>query len=101
MAYIALYRKYRPQTFSDMVGQESVTKILKNQIKSGKISHAYIFSGTRGTGKTSAAKIFARAINCLNPKDGEPCNECEVCKNIIEGSTTDVVEMHLMLYLKH
>ena len=93
MAYIALYRKYRPQTFSDMVGQESVTKILKNQIKSGKISHAYIFSGTRGTGKTSAAKIFARAINCLNPKDGEPCNECEVCKNIIEGSTTDVVEM--------
>ena len=63
MAYIALYRKYRPQTFNDMVGQESVTKILKNQIKSGKISHAYIFSGTRGTGKTSAEKIFARAIN--------------------------------------
>lgn len=93
MAYIALYRKYRPQTFSDMVGQESVTKILKNQIKTGKISHAYIFSGTRGTGKTSAAKIFARAINCLNPKDGEPCNECEVCKNIIDGNTTDVVEM--------
>lgn len=93
MAYIALYRKYRPQTFNDMVGQESVTKILKNQIKSGKISHAYIFSGTRGTGKTSAAKIFARAINCLNPKNGEPCNECEVCKNIIGGNTTDVVEM--------
>lgn len=93
MAYVALYRKYRPQTFSDMVGQENVTKILKNQIKTGKISHAYIFSGTRGTGKTSAAKIFARAINCLNPKDGEPCNECEVCKNIISGNTTDVVEM--------
>lgn len=93
MAYIALYRKYRPQTFSDIVGQESITKILKNQLKTGKISHAYIFSGTRGTGKTSAAKIFARAINCLNPKDGEPCNECEVCKNILEGNTTDVVEM--------
>ena len=93
MAYIALYRKYRPTTFSDMVGQENVTKILKNQIKSGKISHAYIFSGTRGTGKTSSAKIFARAINCLHPKDGEPCNECEVCKSIIEGNTTDVVEM--------
>ena len=77
-----------------MVGQESVTKILKNQIKSGKISHAYIFSGTRGTGKTSAAKIFARAINCLNPKDGEPCNECEVCKNIINVSTLlEVVQL--------
>ncbi len=93
MAYIELYRKYRPTTFSDMVGQENVTKILKNQIKSGKISHAYIFSGTRGTGKTSSAKIFARAINCLHPKDGEPCNECEVCKSIIDGNTTDVVEM--------
>lgn len=93
MGYIALYRKYRPQTFNDIVGQENVTKILKNQIKSGKVSHAYIFSGTRGTGKTSAAKVFSRAINCLNPKDGEPCNECEVCKNILEGNTTDVVEM--------
>lgn len=93
MGYIALYRKYRPSTFESMVGQENVTKILKNQIKSGKISHAYIFSGTRGTGKTSAAKVFSRAINCLNPKDGEPCNECEVCKNILEGNTTDVIEM--------
>ncbi|MDO4282101.1 MAG: DNA polymerase III subunit gamma/tau [Clostridia bacterium] len=93
MSYIALYRKYRPDTFDDIIGQESVTKILKNQIKTGKISHAYLFSGTRGTGKTSAAKVFARAINCLNPHDGEPCNECEVCKNIIEGNTTDVVEM--------
>ena len=93
MSYIALYRKYRPNTFESIVGQESVTKILKNQIKSGKISHAYIFSGTRGTGKTSAAKVFARAVNCLNPKDGEPCNECEVCKNILESHTTDVIEM--------
>lgn len=93
MGYIALYRKYRPQTFNDIVGQENVTKILKNQIKTGKISHAYIFSGTRGTGKTSAAKVFSRAINCLNPKDGEPCNECDVCKSILSGTTTDVVEM--------
>lgn len=93
MAYIALYRKYRPTTFDNILGQESVTKILKNQIKNKKISHAYLFSGTRGTGKTSAAKVFARAINCLNPKDGEPCNECEVCKSILEGNTSDVVEM--------
>lgn len=93
MPYIALYRKYRPIVFDDIVGQENVTKILKNQIKSQKISHAYIFSGCRGTGKTSAAKIFARAINCLNPKDGEPCNECEICKKILDNATTDVVEM--------
>ncbi len=93
MGYIALYRKYRPLTFDNILGQESVTKILKNQVKTGKISHAYLFSGTRGTGKTSAAKVFARAINCLNPKDGEPCNECEVCKGILEGNTSDVVEM--------
>lgn len=93
MGYIALYRKYRPNTFDSIIGQESVTRILKNQIVNGKISHAYIFSGTRGTGKTSAAKVFSRAINCLNPKDGEPCNECEVCKNILEGNTTDVIEM--------
>ena len=93
MSYVALYRKYRPQNFSDMTGQEHITKILKNQIVSSKISHAYIFSGTRGTGKTTAAKIFARAINCLNNQDGEPCNECEACRSILEGNTTDVVEM--------
>ena len=93
MSYISLYRKYRPQNFSDMVGQEHITRILKNQINSNKISHAYIFSGTRGTGKTTAAKVFARAINCLNNKDGEPCNECEACLSILEGNTTDVVEM--------
>lgn len=93
MSYVALYRKYRPITFGNILGQENVTKILKNQIKSGKISHAYIFSGSRGTGKTSAAKVFARAINCLNPKDGEPCNECEVCRGILDGNTTDVIEM--------
>lgn len=93
MSYIALYRKYRPLTFDDMVGQNHITDILKNQINTGKISHAYIFSGTRGTGKTTAAKIFARAINCLNPKSGEPCNKCEACKSIISGEATDVVEM--------
>ncbi len=93
MAYMALYRKYRPYNFNGIVGQENVTRILKNQIKSNKISHAYIFSGSRGTGKTSAAKVFARAINCLNPIDGEPCNECSVCKGIISGNITDVVEM--------
>ena len=93
MGYIALYRKYRPNTFSSIIGQDNVTKILKNQIKNGKISHAYLFSGTRGTGKTSAAKVFARAINCLNPQDGEPCNECAVCKGILDGSITDVIEM--------
>ncbi|MBO5477962.1 MAG: DNA polymerase III subunit gamma/tau [Clostridia bacterium] len=93
MGYIALYRKYRPNTFSSIIGQENVTKILKNQIKNEKISHAYLFSGTRGTGKTSAAKVFARAINCLNPKDGEPCNECDVCKGILNGNITDVIEM--------
>ncbi len=93
MAYVALYRRYRPLTFKDMVGQEHVTKILKNQLKTGKVSHAYIFSGTRGTGKTTAAKVFARAINCLNLKDGEPCNECEACKSILDGNTPDVIEM--------
>ena len=93
MGYIALYRKYRPNTFESIVGQTNVTKILRNQIKNGKISHAYLFSGTRGTGKTSAAKVFARAINCLNPKDGEPCNECDVCRGILNGTITDVIEM--------
>lgn len=94
MAYTALYRKFRPIKFSEMVGQEHITKTLKNQITANRIGHAYLFSGGRGTGKTSAAKIMARAINCLNPKeDGEPCNECEICKAILEGSLTDVVEM--------
>ena len=93
MSYIALYRKYRPITFDNIVGQENVINILKKQVESLKISHAYLFSGTRGTGKTSAAKVFARAINCLNPKNGEPCNECTACKGILEGDMTDVVEM--------
>ena len=93
MGYTALYRKFRPTTFSEMVGQDHITKTLKNQIISGRVGHAYLFNGGRGTGKTSAAKILARTINCLNPKDGEPCNECEICKAILEGSLTDVVEL--------
>ncbi len=93
MSYTALYRKFRPLTFEEMVGQEHITKTLKNQIIAGRIGHAYLFSGGRGTGKTSSAKILARAINCLNPKNGEPCNECEICKGILSGSLTDVVEM--------
>lgn len=93
MAYTALYRKFRPATFSEIVGQEHITKTLKNQITIGRVGHAYLFNGGRGTGKTSAAKILARAINCLNPKDGEPCNQCEICKAAISGSLTDIVEM--------
>lgn len=89
----ALYREYRPKTFDEVLGQDRVTNVLKNQVKTGKISHAYIFSGERGTGKTSCAKIFAKAINCLNPKDGSPCLECENCKAIEEESTIDIVEM--------
>lgn len=93
LAYTALYRKFRPITFDEMVGQEHITRTLKNQIMAGRVGHAYLFNGGRGTGKTSAAKVLARAINCLNPKDGEPCNECEICKGILNGSLTDVVEM--------
>lgn len=93
MGYTALYRKFRPINFSEMVGQEHITRTLKNQIISNRVGHAYLFNGGRGTGKTSAAKILARAINCLNPKDGEPCNECETCKGAISGSLTDIVEM--------
>ena len=93
MAYTALYRKFRPVNFSEMVGQEHITKTLRNQIISGRIGHAYLFNGGRGTGKTSAAKIMARAVNCLNPKDGEPCNQCEICRAMLTGSLTDVVEM--------
>lgn len=91
--YQALYRKYRPKTFDDILGQDHVTRILKNQVKSGNIGHAYLFSGTRGTGKTTAAKVLSRAVNCLNPIDGNPCNECSVCKGILDESLMDVIEM--------
>ena len=93
MAYQALYRRARPTTFDDVVGQSHITQTLKNEIVLSRIAHAYLFTGIRGTGKTSTAKIFSRAINCLNNKDGNPCNECAVCKGILDGSIMDVIEM--------
>lgn len=93
MSYTALYRKWRPLVFENVVEQEHVVRTIKNTVKSGRIAHAYLFSGTRGTGKTTMAKIFARAINCLNPQDGDPCNECEICRGILSDSILDVVEI--------
>lgn len=93
MAYQALYRKYRPQTFSDVVGQEHITDTLRNELSSGKISHAYLFTGTRGTGKTTCAKILARAVNCTNPENGEPCGKCELCLAAANEELTDIVEI--------
>ena len=91
--HVALYRKYRPKIFSEVVGQKYVVEALKNQIASGKIGHAFIFTGVRGTGKTSCAKIFAKAVNCLHPVNGEPCLECDICKGIENESIFDVTEM--------
>ena len=93
MAYLALYRRFRPSGFDSLVGQDHVVRTLVNQIKTDKVGHAYLFCGARGTGKTSAAKIFARAINCLSPVNGSPCGKCEVCKALADGANLDIVEM--------
>lgn len=93
MSYTALYRRFRPQTFDEVKGQEPIVTTLKNQIKNGRMSHAYLFTGTRGTGKTSIAKIFAKAVNCENPVDGSPCGQCPMCRSIQEGSSMNVIEM--------
>ena len=91
--YRALYRKWRPQRFEDVVAQRGIVTALRNQVASGRVGHAYLFTGVRGTGKTTCAKIFAKAVNCLHPKNGDPCGECEICKGIDNGSILDVVEM--------
>ena len=91
--YQALYRKWRPKSFSDVYGQPHVTRTLQSQLESGRISHAYLFTGSRGTGKTTCAKILSKAVNCLNPVDGNPCNECEICRGIENGSILDVIEI--------
>ena len=91
--YQSLYKKYRPRLFDNIVGQEKVVEVLKNQIKNDRTGHAYLFTGVRGTGKTSIAKIMAQAVNCSNLKDGNPCNECKICKSILEGNNTDIIEM--------
>ncbi len=93
MGYKALYRKYRPQTFSDVYGQDHIVETLKGELSQGKISHAYLFTGTRGTGKTSCAKILAKAVNCLSPSDGDPCLKCEACRLVAEEEATDIVEL--------
>lgn len=93
MAYKALYRKYRPKTFDDVVGQDHITQTLKHQVMSGNISHAYLFTGSRGTGKTSTAKIFAKAVNCPYHKNGSPCFECDVCKALEDASNVDILEI--------
>ena len=93
MAKRVLYREWRPANFDEVVGQEHVVHALRQSVQSGEIAHAYLFSGTRGTGKTSLAKIYARAINCLNPVDGNPCNACAICRGALDGSLMDILEM--------
>ena len=91
--YYALYRKWRPKVFSDVIGQQHIVTTLQNQVKNNKLSHAYLFTGFKGTGKTSCAKILAKAANCPNVKDGNPCNQCEICKGIDSGAIMDVLEI--------
>ena len=91
--YQALYRKWRPRTFDDVVGQGHITETLKRQVAAGRLSHAYLFTGTRGTGKTTCAKILAKAVNCQHPVDGDPCNQCSSCLGIENGSVLDVLEL--------
>ena len=91
--YQALYRKWRPRTFDDVVGQGHITDTLKRQAAAGRLSHAYLFTGTRGTGKTTCAKILSRAVNCEHPVDGNPCNQCPSCRGIEDGSILDVLEL--------
>lgn len=93
MSYVALYRKFRPRTFDEVKGQDHIVTTLKNQVKTGRLQHAYLFTGTRGTGKTSVAKILARAVNCEHPVDGSPCGECETCRNIASGTSMNVIEI--------
>jgi DNA polymerase-3 subunit gamma/tau len=93
MSYLALYREWRPRTFDEVVEQKHAVFALRQAVISRQIAHAYLFSGTRGTGKTTLAKIFSRAINCLDPQDGNPCNQCEICRGVLDGSLLDVVEM--------
>ena len=91
--YRALYRKWRPQRFEDVVAQHGTVTALRNQVAAGRVGHAYLFTGVRGTGKTTCAKIFAKAVNCLNPHDGDPCCQCSICRGIDDGSILDVVAM--------
>ena len=93
MSYMALYRKFRPNEFEDVKGQDAIVWTLKNQIKAERIGHAYLFCGTRGTGKTTVAKIFAKAVNCEHPVDGSPCGECAMCRAIADGSSMNVIEI--------
>ena len=93
MAYLALYRRFRPTDFKSVIGQDTIVKTLTNQIIQDKIGHAYLFCGARGTGKTSLAKIFARAVNCTSPIDGSPCGKCDACKMLADPSNVDIIEM--------